>query len=110
MSDDTRESTKETVRPNLGEALTVQRILEVKQALAQALSAGTTVTLDLKQVTEVDLTGLQLLCSAHRWAADRGRELAIADPGPALYGAARRSGFAGRKGCRSGCLWPEGEA
>ncbi|MBE0617212.1 MAG: STAS domain-containing protein, partial [Proteobacteria bacterium] len=50
----------------LGEALTVQAAPGIKDWLLAALADGGPARLDLGSVEEVDLTGLQLLCAAHR--------------------------------------------
>ncbi len=103
-----RETRLEALPPALGGALTVHGAPEAKAWLLAALAPGGRVQLDLAAVEAADLTGLQLLCAAHRWAAERETELLAAPLPPALREAARRGGFARHKGCREGCLWLEG--
>lgn len=91
----------------LGDALTVWRSAELKELLLGAVGSGGRVELELNAVEEADLTGLQLLCAAHRWAAAHGTEFAANEPTPALREAARRAGFTRTRGCLSGCLWAE---
>lgn len=98
----------EALPPALGGALTVHNAPEAKAWLSAALAPGGRVQLDLSGVADADLTGLQLLCAAHRWASEREAELLVAPLPPALLEAARRGGFARQKGCRDGCLWLEG--
>lgn len=92
----------------LGPELTVRGAPEIQQTLLAALADGGAVALDLGAVREVDLTGLQLLCAAHRWAAARGGDLRLSGAAPAVAAAARRAGFTRSRGCRPGCFWAEG--
>ncbi|MBJ6723779.1 STAS domain-containing protein [Geomesophilobacter sediminis] len=80
-----------------------------KEALVEALDAAAEVTVDLAGVTELDLIGLQVLCSLHRSARDAGKRALIAggDNG-AVRQAVEAAGFH-RNGCgrggELGCLW-----
>lgn len=78
-----------------------------------ALAGGQSVTADLSQMDEVDVAGLQLLCSVHRSFRARGMSFSICGGNRELMQAAKAAGF--RCGCPqtaggpSGCLWENTE-
>jgi len=47
-------------------AMTIHRAGEIKAAMLEALSEANELRMDMTQVQEIDLVGLQLLCSAHQ--------------------------------------------
>ena len=59
-------------------AMTVGQAAAARQALLAAIEAFAQVRLDVGGVVAVDLTGLQLLCSAHATATIRGRSFGLA--------------------------------
>jgi len=59
----------------LGEELTIETCAEFKQALTDALDTARQVVLDARQLRQVDIASLQLICSACRSAASKGRSL-----------------------------------
>ncbi len=94
-------------------AVTVQRAGELKSLLADALARTDRVAIDLSQVTDVDLCGLQLLCSARRTATQSRKSLALVGPKPdALRRAAEEAGGCVRSGCgedeHGRCPWKGG--
>ncbi len=91
-------------------ALTVHSANKMKIALMKVLVHSDHVVLDLKDVTTVDLTGLQLLCSVHRTAIHLERELTLKVPLPDLLNCIiEDSGFCRHMGCeldhKRNCLW-----
>ena len=50
---------------------------QLKKLLVDALEASERVYIDTEAVIDIDLSCLQLLCAAHRSAADRGRQLIL---------------------------------
>lgn len=93
--------------------MTIAKAAKLKDALARAIDSGKTVVIDIDRVTGVDLSFLQLLCSAHRTAANQGKKLTISNPGLPVYAEARKTaGFHYTKPCRhvasNGCLWVGG--
>jgi len=83
---------------------------ELKEILINALSNGEHVKLDLQQVTEVDLSCLQLLCSAHRTSVRLNKIIGFTGTCPAsLKDIAERSGYARHAGCprdiHKNCIW-----
>ncbi|MCM0083185.1 STAS domain-containing protein [Geomonas sp. Red32] len=57
---------------------TVIGVANLKKVLLEELEGADVVTIDVSGVTEADLTFFQLLCAAHRFAADREKKLGIA--------------------------------
>jgi len=91
-------------------AVTVQRAEEIRSFLLSALEAVDEVALDLGKVTEVDLCGLQLLCSAQRTASKWDKRLAPAGEVPAgLRKTAEEAGRCFHSGCgatdHAQCPW-----
>ncbi len=85
--------------------LTVDRIEEVRVGLLRAFALGKSVRISLAAVTDVDLTGLQLLCSAHRTSIARELDLRVTSDGcPALSSVAGVAGMLRHIGCpQDGC-------
>jgi len=91
----------------------VAHATDLKDALIQSLEMAETVEINLNDVTGIDLSCLQLLCSAHRTAAKKGKTLTIKDPALPMYIEARKkAGFMYSKSCRfvttDDCLWVGG--
>lgn len=57
--------------------LNIEAAAELQRALAGALSAAPRVVLDMRQLEELDITILQILCSACKTAAANKRRLVI---------------------------------
>ncbi len=94
-------------------AVTVQRAAELKAVLVDALAKADRVAIDLSGVTDVDLCGLQLLCSAQRTASGSRKRLALVGPAPDVFRrAAADAGFCVRTGCGAEdpgkCPWKGG--
>lgn len=91
--------------------MTAEHGMEIAVALLAAFREGADVRLDLGAVTETDLSGLQLICSAHRTALARNRRFSLSHPLPvAVANEARNAGFFPRfAGCQwdaeLACLW-----
>ncbi len=91
-------------------AMTVQRGGEIKALLMDALARSARVAIDLSGVTEVDLSGLQLLCSLQRTAPRSGTRVAFAGPVPDVFRCvAAEAGACVRSGCGAedpaNCPW-----
>jgi len=107
----TREG-KAFLSPN-GE-LTVAGADGFKDALVKSLEKADTIEINLNEVTTIDLSCLQLLCSAHRSAVKEGKVLTVKVPASPVFFEARKSaGFMYSKPCRfvttEDCLWVGGE-
>jgi len=90
--------------------LTVRRIGELKAQVQGALSAATHVSIALAADAEVDMTVLQLLCSAHRTASRQGKRLTLGGEFPAQFMMVLNlAGFSRHIGCAldvcGSCLW-----
>ncbi len=59
-------SKESTTKVAIGGPITVQQIQRLRNVLLGAFCLGKNVQVSLDGVTEVDVAGLQLLCSAHR--------------------------------------------
>lgn len=57
--------------------LTVYEVAELREELISALEKKNGIMLDLSKVTDVDTTGIQLLCSAYRTAKDAKKTFTI---------------------------------
>jgi len=94
-------------------SLTIERAHELKQTLLEALRSNERIVLELEGVTEIDLSCLQLLCSAHRTSLRLDRQLTLhGERSEALRMAVRDAGFPRILGCHEnpdrGCLWTGG--
>lgn len=90
--------------------LTVQHAAELRACLLSALSSAESVRVDLQAAEDMDLTCLQILCSAHKSALFAGKTLCLGNEMPEHFkstlGAA---GFWRSQGCTidtgDSCLW-----
>ena len=90
--------------------LVVRRIATLKDELLATLDGQERLTLRLANVNEVDLAFLQMLCSAHRYASGKRKELSVVgDPERVFAGTLELAGFARHVGCAydcdGSCLW-----
>lgn len=104
---------KDRVRLTLEGAVTVNRAADLRDALLKSLAQGDNIEVDCEQVTEVDLTFLQLMCSAHRSARAAKKVLTIVDREKSAIGdTVVRAGFNYQKSCgddsMGDCLWVGG--
>ena len=106
-------TTEEKVHVTLNGDLTVADATELKNLLLEALAARDFVEVDLTNVTGMDLSTLQLICSAHRTARTSGKELALTGTGKGVLLEARKvAGYIRHQGCMynptKSCLWVGG--
>jgi len=95
---------------SLSGALTIDGAEELKAAFVNAVSRYKSIEIAFAQVSALDITCLQLLCSAHRTSVREGKELTIRRPLPVVlerYYA--EAGFLRINGCNAGktggCFW-----
>ena len=92
--------------------MTIERAGELREGLLEAFALGKKVQLSLAGVTEVDLTGLQLLCSAHRSALADGLEFSVTGNSEILGSVAESAGMLRHTGCvedtSGSCIWKRG--
>ena len=74
-----------------------------------ALRSGEALEIDGQEVTEVDIAGLQLLCSLHRGTVLQKSTVVfrMGQRGGIIEAAQSKAGFLRHKGCTPGCLWLE---
>ncbi len=90
--------------------LTLSQAGELRTLLIKALINADRVVLDFGSVTDIDLSALQLLCSAHRSAVRLNKQLIFSGEWPGLFKqAVNDAGYARFAGCHldceNSCLW-----
>ena len=104
--------TEGQVQVRVREALTIHVAREVHSALEGAFAKGNTVVLDLEEVEQIDLTGLQLVCAAHRSSIKLGKTLLVTGQDrEEIAGVAMAAGFVRDSACTKGadlCFWSGG--
>jgi hypothetical protein len=90
--------------------LSIARAREIREIIAKALREGERVVVEFGECTTVDLSFLQLLCSAHREALGADRSLQLGEALPRLLSeTAEAAGYYRDKGCafdrNYSCLW-----
>ena len=110
-----RKKLKKHTKLTLSGELTIAHAEHLKTTLKETMDQTDHVVLDLKQVTEMDLSSLQLFCSAHRTAAASGKQLRFGCQPPGVLDQTLFSaGFVREIGCDcktvDKCLWSGGDA
>ena len=105
----------ETGNVTLSGDLTIFQASEIQTRLREALESSDDVRITLQDVTSMDLSCLQLLCSAHRTAASGKKTLRFASPPPLLFReTVAAAGLKRYGGCAASpntdCLYQEGGA
>jgi anti-anti-sigma regulatory factor len=91
-------------------AITVSRIAGVRDELLKAFKSSKKVILDLRTVTEIDLSALQLCCSAHKTAIKAKKIFELIDSSTGVAkNTAGMNGYLRQQGCDADqnetCLW-----
>jgi anti-anti-sigma regulatory factor len=91
-------------------ALTVGNTAAVREELIKALQASEKAQLDLQAVTEIDLSALQLFCSAHKTAIKAKKVFELIDSSTGVAkNTAGLNGYLRQQGCNidldETCLW-----
>lgn len=94
-------------------SMTIPYARELRDHLLAAFEKADTVTADLRGVTEIDIAGIQLLCSAHRSSVLMNKKFFfVSSPGSAVWEAAEASGQLREVGCVVDvchtCVWTGG--
>jgi anti-anti-sigma regulatory factor len=89
---------------------TVERANELKELLIGALKSSDHIIVELEELAELDLSCLQLLCSAHYKFLTLGRSLALHEKKSENFKkVVREAGFRRKLGCHenphAACLW-----
>lgn len=113
MTTITPEETPTTREISICGAMTIHHAGEIRSALLEALAEADAVQLDLKKVTEIDLIGLQLICSTHRTAVSERKLFTVMGTDDAVIKASALSGgFFRHVGCVQDvdhtCIWTGG--
>ncbi|MBU5612962.1 STAS domain-containing protein [Geomonas azotofigens] len=89
--------------------MTIANVGELRERLLQAFAAGKPVELSVAGLTDIDVTGLQLLCSCHRTSVARGLPCTVTGRNEALAATAAVAGMPRLKGCVMDvdrtCVW-----
>jgi len=106
---------KNSTRLSFDGELTVAHATVLKREIVESLQTGDNIELDIDQATKVDLSFLQLICSAHRTMCKDGKVLTLKKPfDPLFLQAIQEAGFDRIKNCRfhttGECLFVEGGA
>jgi ABC-type transporter Mla MlaB component len=107
------EQSDEGVVLSLDGECTIEHAAPLKDVLQQAMHMGSEILLQLRGVTAVDVSFLQLLCAAHRRSVELDKHLAM-DPcwSESLKDLARNAGYYRKVGCHKDptreCLWQGG--
>jgi ABC-type transporter Mla MlaB component len=95
-------------------AMTLPNAASIREQMVDAFEHEGKVIIDLSGVTEIDVVGLQLLCSGHRSSMLAGREYAVTGTGLLMVrDAAKSAGLQRRIGCAldtlHSCIWAGGK-
>jgi ABC-type transporter Mla MlaB component len=98
----------------LAGSLTIGQAAAFKEALVTALNEASELRVDLSGISEIDLTGLQLLGASHRSALNRGKLFSVEAGGNRMYlDTVASAGFRRHVGCSKDvngtCIWVGGE-
>jgi anti-anti-sigma factor len=89
--------------------VTIEDAQTLHSALLEPQAIVSELVVNMKDVREIDLTCLQLLCSAHHAATKEGRKVKLVNVGAETRDSIERLGFARHIGCREdstgSCLW-----
>ncbi len=93
-----------------GDRLTIENAAEFARLVSEALAASKTVLVEFEPEVEIDITGLQILCSACKTAASGGSVFSFRGSRPeALTGIISTSGAERNAVCKhnndSTCIW-----
>lgn len=95
--------------------LTVEHASDLKISLRSALERADQVGIRFEEVTAMDISCLQLLCSVHRTASHLNKQIRILDDKPSVfYETLERAGFKHWNGCSHKaniqCLFSRGDS
>lgn len=111
LTQNTSPDGRRSAQLQVGEALTIGQAQELHEALLSVLSRCEELEIAVGGVAEVDITGLQNLCAAHRAGVARGIGVRLSGLKQGLWPKLlKESGFARHEACahsnaRDNCLW-----
>ena len=65
-----------------GDRLTIENAAEFSRIMGEALEASTKVAIEFEPAVEIDITGVQILCSACKSASKSGKTFSFNGPQP----------------------------
>lgn len=96
-------------RLQVEEGLTIAQVSRIRECLLEGFTEAEQLVLDLTAVIEVDLAGLQLLCSAHRFAVLHDKGLTVTGGNERIRSLVQTAGFVRGTPCTIGkdapCCW-----
>lgn len=91
------------------EIATISNIAVIREIIVSTITHNEDATIDVSSLSEVDLTFVQLIESARRAAADRGRTIRLRAPAQgALLQVLQRGGFLGPEDPERSDFWLKG--
>lgn len=93
-----------------GDRLTIENAAEFSRLISEAFEASHLVAVEFDPAVEIDITGVQVLCSACKSAVNSGKIFSYSGPQPqALTDIISSSGAERHAGCKhtnnSPCIW-----
>jgi anti-anti-sigma regulatory factor len=93
-----------------GDRLTIETAADFARLAREAMEASNDVAIEFEPAVEIDITGIQILCSACKSAAQRGKTFSYSGPQPqALADIITSSGAERSEICKhnndSTCIW-----
>jgi anti-anti-sigma regulatory factor len=90
--------------------MTMAHADELKTAFLKAIDTYASVQVDLEKATNIDLTAMQILCAAHRYATKKDRIFAFAFPPRGnIRDTVTAAGYSRHVGCshdaQNSCIW-----
>lgn len=89
-------------------SLSVESVRQLHELLKTEIENKDPLSLDLQNVTDMDVAVLQLLCSAHKSSIKSGKTICLNILSDNLWELINRSGYFHNRGCSKGyepCLW-----
>jgi anti-anti-sigma factor len=95
-------------------SMTIEYAADMRDVLQDAFTQGDTVTVDLTKLEGIDISGLQLLCAAHRTSLAQEKRLIVQGSKHAnVQKSAMLAGYYRHVGCSQDvtktCIWVGGE-
>jgi len=105
------EQSEETATLTITGSMTIEDAADLKTALTVSLAGSSLSEVDLSKADAIDLSCLQVLCSAHRAAIHSGKKLVLSRAADSFITCLEDAGFPRQSGClqQDGvpCLWQE---
>lgn len=90
---------KDTTSLKVGGELNVSNISELHKKLLEILDSGTNIAISLEESTEIDMTFIQLMCTAHKAFTVAKKDFHVCGNQSDMYERTDAMGFTRHKGC-----------